>query len=107
VRNADGTLMRARILSFDSTFRLEPTDPITINNNGVPVTIPSRPAVPVFDDTQDWWFNADQHAATGAHVGRHQPGWIGVKVPKTGTTVRVQGVSQQGNFMQVEVAPKK
>ena len=105
--NADGTLMRARILSFDSTFGLEPTDAITIHNNGVPVTIPSRPAVPVFDDTQDWWFNADQHAATGAHVGRHQPGWIGVKVPKTGTTVRVQGVSQQGNFMQVEVAPKK
>ena len=44
--NADGTLMRARILSFDSTFGLEPTDPITINDNGVPVTIPSRPAVP-------------------------------------------------------------
>jgi immune inhibitor A len=105
--NADGTLMRARILSFDSTFGLDATDPITINNNSVPVTIPSRPAVPVFDDTKDWWFNADQHAATGAHVGRHQPGWIGVKVPKTGTTVRVKSISQQGNFMQVEVAPKK
>ena len=105
--NADGTLMRARILSFDSTFGKDATDPITINNGSVPVTIPSRPGVPVFDDTKDWWFNADQHAATGAHVGRHQPGWIGVKVPKTGTTVRVKSVSQQGNFMQVEVAPKK
>jgi immune inhibitor A len=100
----DGHLMRARILTFDSTFGLERTDAITINKNSQPVTIPSRPAVPVFDDTKDWWFADDGHGVP--HVGRHQPGWIGVKVPKTGTTIRVKSVSAQGTLMQVEVAPK-
>ena len=105
--HADGQLMRGRVASFDSTFGLEPTDAITITKDSVPVTIPSRPAVPVFDDTKDWWFNADEHAATGSHVGRHQPGWLGVKVPKTGTTIRVKSVSAQGSMMQVEVKPAK
>ena len=94
-------------MSFDSTFGLEPTDAITINKNSQPVTIPSQPAVPVFDDRNDYWFNADAHGATGSHVGRYQPGWNSVKVPKTGTQIRVKSTSAQGNFMQVEVKPAK
>jgi hypothetical protein len=34
----------------DSTFGLEPTDPITLHINGVTGSIASKPAVPVFDD---------------------------------------------------------
>ncbi len=100
--------MRPRILSFDSTFGLEATDAITINKNSQPITIASQPAVPVFDDTKTWWFNADQHAATGAHVGRYQPGWYGVNVPKTGTTIRVvnDSTGAQGMYMQLEVNGK-
>jgi immune inhibitor A len=33
------------------------------------------------------------------------PGWTGVDVPKTGTTIRVKGVSAQGKFMEIQVAP--
>jgi immune inhibitor A len=102
----DGTLIRNRTLSYDSTFGLEPTEAVTVHNNGVAATIPSRPAVPVFDDTLTWWFNSDQHGATGAHPGRYQPGWYSVDVPKTGTTIRVVSTSKQGNQLNVEVAPK-
>ena len=51
--------------------------------------------------------NADEHAATGSHVGRYQPGWNSVQVPKTGTQIRVKSVSGQGKLMQVEVRPAK
>jgi immune inhibitor A len=102
----DGTLMRPRILSYDSTFGLEATDPITLHNNGVAGSIASKPAVPVFDDTQTWWFNSDQHGATGSHPGRYQPGWYSVDVPKTGTTIRVVSDAKQGNQINVLVAPK-
>jgi immune inhibitor A len=103
----DGHLLRPRILSYDSTFGLEPTDAITVHKDSQPTTIPSQPAVPVFDDRNDYWFDADAHAATGSHVGRYQPGWNSVKVPKTGTQIRVKSVSAQGNFMQVEVRPAR
>ncbi|MEP6630103.1 MAG: immune inhibitor A domain-containing protein, partial [Lapillicoccus sp.] len=102
----DNTLMRPRILSYDSTFGLEATDPITLHLNGVPSTIASKPAVPVFDDTKTYWYNADGHGATGSHPGRYQPGWYSVDVPKTGTTIRVVNSSKQGNAMTVQVAPK-
>ena len=101
----DGHLLRPRILSFDSTFGLEPTDAVTVHKNSQPTTVGSQPAVPLFDDTQTWWFDQDEHASTGSHVGRYQPGWVGVDVPKTGTTIRVNSVSSTG-FMQVTVAPK-
>ncbi len=101
----DGTLMRPRILSYDSTFRVERTDAITLHNNSVAGSIASKPAVSKFDDTKTWWYNADQHAATGAHIGRYQPGWYGVDVPKTGTTVTVNGQSN-GGHLNITVAPK-
>lgn len=101
---SDGTLMRPRITTYDSTFGLEATDPVTLHLNGVVGKIRRQPAVPLFDDTANWWFNADEHASTGSHVGRYQPGWYGVNPPKTGTTIRV--VSDQGDVMTVEVAPK-
>lgn len=49
---------------------------------------------------------ADEHGATGSHPGRYQPGWYGVDVPKTGTTIRVVSSSMQGNSLNVLVAPK-
>jgi immune inhibitor A len=102
----DGHLLRPRILSYDSTFGLDKTTAITVHKNSQPTSIPSAAAVSVFDDTKTWWFNNDGHGATGSHVGRYQPGWYGVDVPKTGTLIRVKSVSSQGDFMQVEVSPK-
>jgi len=101
----NGDLMRQRILSYDSTFGTERTDAITLHNNSIAATIPSQRAVPRFDDTKTWWFNCDQHACTGKHQGRYQPGWTGVDVPKTGTTITVNGATT-GSHLNVTVAPK-
>jgi immune inhibitor A len=95
---ADGTLMRQRLLSYDSTFGTEATDAITVHKNSQPSTIPSQPAVNVFDDTRDWWFDCDADACTGSHQGRYQPGWTGVDVPKTGTTITVNGATTNSHL---------
>jgi immune inhibitor A len=100
---SNGQYMRQRIQAYDSTFGLERTDPITLNLNSSPTTIASKPAVPVFNDLLNWWSASDGH--TPASHGRFQPGWTGVNVPKTGTTIRVKSVSAQGKFMEIQVAP--
>jgi immune inhibitor A len=86
---ADGTMMRPRIQSYDSTFGLEATDGITLHNAGVATEIPSQPAQRVFDDTTSWWTG-------GSAPGRYQPGWSGVDVPKTGTTIKVVSQDSHG-----------
>ncbi len=110
---SDGTLMRPRAASYDSTFGLEKTDAITLhtqtlNNAGRVVnligSIASQAAVPTFDDTGVWWYASDGHVKQGAHPGRYQPGWYGVDPPNTGTTITVKSTS--GSAMTVQVAPK-
>jgi immune inhibitor A len=99
----DGTLMRPRILSRDSTFGIWRVPSITLHNNGVETILEGKPAVRVFDDSRDYWFNCDLHACTGAHDGRYQPGWASVDVPDTGTRIKVIGVSGNKAFMTVRV----
>ncbi|HET8959766.1 immune inhibitor A domain-containing protein [Nocardioides sp.] len=110
---SDGTLMRPRAASYDSTFGLEKTDAITLHtqtldNAGRVVNltgaIASQAAVPTFDDTGVWWYASDAHVKKGAHPGRYQPGWYSVDPPNTGTTITVQSTS--GSAMTVKVAPK-
>ena len=67
---------------------------------------PVAAAVNVFDDTKSWWSNCDADACTGSHAGRYQPGWTGVDVPKTGTTVTVNGATT-GSHLNITVSPKK
>ena len=100
---ADGTLLRPRILSFDSTFGRGRIPRITVNINSQPTTIPAQDAVTVFDDTKTWWFNIDEHGSTGSHPGRYQPGWYSVNPPKTGTTITVK---DQGKVLTVKVGTK-
>ena len=99
---ADGTMMRPRIQSFDSTFGLSPVPALTLHNNGVAATIPASRAAKVFNDSKDVWYACDSHCVSGAHPGRYQPGWSGVNTPDTGTTMRVKSVSATG-FMEVDV----
>ena len=94
----DGNPWRPRVQAYDSTFGLQPTDPIALGfvnfTTGVqyPVTShPSLPAVPVFRDRLDYWFAATPGAS--------------VKVPKTGTAIEVTGTSAQDSFAQVHVRP--
>ena len=127
----DGTLMRNRIASYDSTFGLEATDSITLhrevdaNGDGLITgaelqtgTIASQAAVPTFDDTLTWWFAADGHEVMTdhdddpatpmvlRHPGRYQPGWYSVDVPKTGTTITVNANGFRDGVMRVDVGTK-
>ncbi len=85
----NGNPYRPRIQSYDSTFGVDRTDALTLHLNSVATNHPSRPAVKVFDDTQQYW-NPNSPTA-------------GVINPNTGTQIRVKSTSAQGNFMQVEV----
>jgi immune inhibitor A len=98
-----GQLMRNRILSYDSTFGLKATTALTLHNAGVEGTVPSRPAVRMFDDTMQWWFPSDEHTVAGVHPGRYQPAWYSVDVPKTGSTIRVNGFGKMGDQINLTV----
>jgi immune inhibitor A len=102
---SNGQLMRGRIQTADSTFGLQATDAFTLHLNGVPTTVASKPAAPIFDDRKDYWFASDAH--TAAQHGRHQVEWMSVRVPKTGTLIEVKNSSAQGLFMNVAVYPAK
>jgi immune inhibitor A len=86
---ADGTQMRPRINSYDSTFGLERTHSITLHNpaDGVAKTIPSQWGNPLFDDTKSYWVSGDPSDAAGN--GRYQAEWNSVKLPGVGVKVRV------------------
>ena len=99
---ANGYVMRPRLQSFDATFTTQKTDAITVHNAGVAVTVPSRPGVSTFDDSQSYWVAGDPGDAPAN--GRYQAEWNSVKVPNTGTSMRVTSVTP-GGFMQVQVTP--
>jgi len=99
---ANGSVMRPRLQSFDATFTTQKTDAITVHNAGVAVTVPSRPGVSTFDDSQSYWVPGDPGDAPAN--GRYQAEWNSVKVPNTGTSMRVTSVTP-GGFMQVQVTP--
>jgi immune inhibitor A len=101
----DGHLMRPRILTFDSTFGLDDVDEITLHKDSAKTKIKRQKAQPVFNDKLDWWFDTDGDGATGSHVGRYQPGWVGVNVPKTGTQISVVEAGRRGAFLKVQVRP--
>jgi immune inhibitor A len=99
---SDGTLLRPRFLSYDSTFGREATDAISLQEEYLvdgkvqtrTGTVAAKPATPVFDDRKTWWYGSDEHGGA-THPGRYKPGWYSVNPPKTGTTMRVEDF--QGN----------
>jgi immune inhibitor A len=93
----NGESWRPRIQSYDSTFGRQPTDRITLHDpdTGVAGTYGGLPAVPVFDDTKDWYVAPDEQPDAN--------GWSGVDVPRTGTKITVVSTSAQDTFMQVRV----
>jgi len=95
IRPDNGLVWRPRVQSYDSTFGLEPTDPICLHANSVQQCYSSLPANPLFDDTKSYW------VAPNPAIGNF--GWSSVPLPGTGTTIRVTSVSAQGGFMQVTV----
>ena len=90
---ADGGVWRNRIESYDSTFGFEATDPLVLHWNSVVSFHPSLPAVSIFDDRNSYYDPLNPQGS--------------VIVPNTGTQIRIQSISAQGSFMQVQVRPAK
>ena len=100
---ADGSQMRPRIQSYDSTFTKTRTDAITLHNpaDGVAKTIASKPGNSVFNDalrdpdgTSIYW--TPGHPSDAPDNGRYQAEWNSVNVPDTGTMVKVKSISSTG-----------
>ncbi len=90
----DGVRWRNRIQTYDSTFTLAPTDGIpNIHQAGVLSPVPSLKGVSVFDDRTLYYDPTNPQGS--------------VMNPNTGTQIRIQSISAQGGFMQVEVRPAK
>lgn len=90
---ADGGIWRNRVQTFDATFTLTRTDKLTLHCKGEASTLPSLPAVSVFDDNNNYYDTANPMGS--------------VIVPNTGTQIRLKSFSAQGGFMQVQVRPAK
>jgi immune inhibitor A len=89
---SDGSPWSNLVQTYDSTFTLTPSDAIpNIYHNSVLSPIPSLPAVSVFDDRKSYYDPAN-------------PGGS-VITPRTGTQIRIVGISAQGSFIQIEVRP--
>jgi immune inhibitor A len=97
-----GSILRPRTLSYDSTFSTRSSPRQRIHYVGQRVTLPSKRAVPLFDDMLDWWYSRDEHTVD-THPGHYQPGWYSVNVPKTGTTIRVVRINRKSHVMTVRV----
>ncbi|CAM3905141.1 M6 family metalloprotease domain-containing protein [Corallococcus sp. ZKHCc1 1396] len=92
LQRSDGRYWSGRVQTHDATFGLQPSFPLSLKPNGFPRSeYPSQPAVPVFNDLNEFW------SAT-------QP-YAGVKVPKTGTIIEVLSENKAGTVMQVQVRP--
>ena len=90
---ADGGVWRNRIESYDSTFGFHPTTALTLHWNSAESYHPSLPAVSIFDDRNSYYDPLNPQGS--------------VIVPNTGTQIRIQSISAQGSFMQIQVRPAK
>jgi immune inhibitor A len=86
-----GKPWRNRIQTYDATFGLQPTDPLTLHWRGRPSFIPSLPAVRVFDDRILYY---DETIPQNS-----------VKNPDTGTQIIIKSITGQGTIMRVQVRP--
>ncbi|MFF5444027.1 immune inhibitor A domain-containing protein [Streptomyces sp. NPDC012888] len=92
LRYTDGTLLNARAQTFDAPFSLRPSDAIVLHRAGVPVRVPSRPGVAVFDDRHGSYWNPELPQ-------------VGVRVPDTGTRIAVVKEASGGALTTVQVSP--
>jgi immune inhibitor A len=86
-----GALLGNRRQPFDATFGQEATDTVTFHRNGVATTVPSRPGIATFDDSDAnrYWSAANP--------------WNSTKVAGSGTSLTVFKTNDGGNELQVKV----
>jgi immune inhibitor A len=89
----DGGVWRNRVQSYDATFTKTSTDALTLHYNSAVSQIASQPAVPMFDDRTTYYDPANPQGS--------------VKNPNTGTQIRIQSISAQNSFMQIQVRAAK
>ncbi|MGW0703290.1 immune inhibitor A domain-containing protein [Streptomyces sp. NPDC002867] len=89
---ADGTLMRNKIQTFDSTFSRYRTDAFQLHNAGVPFSLASQPGTSVFDDRKGVYWYAENPTA-------------GVKVTDTNTKISIVKEPRSGRTITVQVGP--
>ncbi len=89
---ADGVKLGNRRQPFDATFGQEATDAVTFHRKGIEKSVPSQPAIPVFDDSEvdRYWSSANP--------------WNSTKVAGTGTSMTVKKTRDGGNELEVKVA---
>lgn len=80
----DGTILRNKIQTFDSTFSTYPTDALKLHNADVALKIKSQKGVSVFDDGRNSYY--DPANPTG-----------GVKVTDTNTKIRIVKEPKDGS----------
>ncbi|MDG9704263.1 immune inhibitor A domain-containing protein [Streptomyces sp. DH37] len=89
---ADGTLMRNRIQSYDSTFSWYPTRGMTLHKNGVATKVSWKAGKPYFDDRKGTYWDESNPTA-------------GVKVPDTNTRISIVNQPLNGSTITVRVGP--
>ena len=93
LKRPDGAVWRNRVQTFDSTFSLSRTDAITLHYNSKAAKYKSLPAVRTFNDLTTYYDMKNPYGS--------------VLLPKTGTKIRIDGVSSSGRYLQVTVSPSK
>ncbi|MET8112626.1 immune inhibitor A domain-containing protein [Streptomyces prasinus] len=88
---SDGTLMRNRIQTYDSTFSTFRTDGITLHKNGVATKIRSSKGVPVFNDRAHTYYDETNPAG-------------GVKITDTNTKIKIVKEARDGSTIHLEVS---
>ena len=89
----DGKVWRNRVQTYDSPFSIGATDALTLHFNSKPSKIPSLPGVREFNDLTSYYDMKNPYGS--------------VLTPKTGTKIRIDGVSSSGRYMQVTVGKAK
>ncbi|MFI6349520.1 immune inhibitor A domain-containing protein [Streptomyces sp. NPDC050560] len=92
LRWSDGTVVRNKIQPFDAPFSTRRTDGFTLHQADEPLKIPSSPGVPVFDDHKGSYWSEDNPAGS-------------VRVPDTGTQIKILKEPKDGSTLTVQVAP--
>jgi immune inhibitor A len=90
IYNLEGLPWRERIAGYDVPFSLSKADSFTLHINGKASFIRGQNAVPMFDDTKQFFYAEQPNA--------------GVTLPATGTTIRV--VSQSGTSMRIRIGTR-
>ena len=99
---SNGDVARPRLQSYDATFTLAATDPLSLtNDDGTKLRVPSHAARSVFDDDIRYYQKTDPGDAPAD--GRFQAAWNSVKNPHTGTRIKILAIYHQGLLMDIRV----